>query len=54
MDKSYTIDKVSSFGAIDLKDKAGHVFRVNGHRLKHYYGEQMERKCALIPLGDPN
>ncbi|XP_050254823.1 uncharacterized protein LOC126700654 [Quercus robur] len=26
----YTIDKVSSFGAIDLTDKAGHIFRVNG------------------------
>ena len=50
----YTIDKVSSFGVIGLKDKVGHVFRVNGHKLKHYYGEQMERKCALIPLGDPN
>ena len=50
----YTIDNVSSFGAIDLKDKAGHIFRVNGQRLKHYYGEQVERKCALIPLRNPN
>ena len=50
----YTIDKVSSFGAIDLKDKARHIFRVNGQRLKHYYGEQLERNCAFIPLGDPN
>ena len=50
----YTIDKLSSFGAIDLKDKAGHMFRVNGQRLKHYYGEQVERNCAFIPLGDPN
>ena len=49
----YTIDKVSS-GAIDLKDKVGHIFRVNGQRLKHYYGEQVERNCAFIPLGDPN
>ena len=50
----YTIDKVSSFGAIDLTDKAGHIFRVNEQRLKHYYGEQVERNCAFIPLGDPN
>ena len=50
----YTIYKVSSFGAIDLTDKAGHIFRVNGQRLKHYYGEQVERNCAFIPLGDPN
>ena len=47
--------KVSSFGAIDLKDKAGHIFRVNGQRLKHYYyGDEVERNCALIALGDPN
>ncbi|KAL6321719.1 hypothetical protein AAG906_031231 [Vitis piasezkii] len=50
----YTINKVSSFGAIDLKDKTGNIFRVNGQRLKHYYGDQMERKCAFILLGDPN
>ena len=50
----YTIDKVSSFGAIDLKDKVGHIFRVNGKRLKHYYGEQVERNCAFIPLRDFN
>ena len=50
----YTIDNVSSFRAIDLKDKARHIFRVNGKRLKHYYGEQVERNCAFIPLGDPN
>ena len=50
----YTIDKVSSFGAIDLKDKTRHIFRVNGQRLKHYYGEQVERNSAFIPLGDPN
>ena len=50
----YTIDKVSSFGPIDLKDKAGYIFKVNGQSLKHYYGEQVERNCAFIPLGDPN
>ncbi|XP_041009394.1 uncharacterized protein LOC121253446 [Juglans microcarpa x Juglans regia] len=50
----YTVDKVSSFGAIDLKNKTENIFRVNGKRLKHYYGEQVERNCAFIPLGDPN
>ena len=50
----YIIDKVFPFGAIDLKDKTGNIFRVNGQRLKHYYGEQMERNYAFIPLGDPN
>ena len=50
----YTIHEVSSFGAVDLKDKTGNIFRVNGQRLKHYYGEQIERNYAFIPLGDPN
>ena len=50
----YTIHEVFSFGAVDLKDKTGNIFRVNGQRLKHYYGEQMERNYAFIPLGDPN
>ena len=51
----YTIEKVSSFGAINLKDKVGHIFKVNGQRLKHYYyGDEVERNCALIALGDPN
>ncbi|XP_042948598.1 uncharacterized protein LOC122281293, partial [Carya illinoinensis] len=31
----YTIHEAFSFGAVDLKDKAGNIFRVNGQRLKH-------------------
>ncbi|XP_068649452.1 uncharacterized protein [Aristolochia californica] len=50
----YTIYKVSSFGGIDLKDTTGNIFRVNDQRLKHYYGEQVERNYEFIPLGDPN
>ncbi|XP_068657876.1 uncharacterized protein [Aristolochia californica] len=50
----YTVDNVSTFEAIDLKDKTWNIFRVNGQRLKHYYGEHVERNCALVPLGDPN
>nr|XP_016460272.1 PREDICTED: uncharacterized protein LOC107783764 [Nicotiana tabacum] len=30
---------VTPFGAIDLKNKNGEVFRVNGHRVKHYLGK---------------
>ncbi|XP_070017649.1 uncharacterized protein [Nicotiana sylvestris] len=30
---------VKPFGALDLKNKNYEVFRVNGHRLKHYLGK---------------
>ncbi|XP_070004521.1 uncharacterized protein [Nicotiana sylvestris] len=30
---------ITPFGAIDLKNKNGEVFRVNGHRVKHYFGK---------------
>ncbi|XP_070007549.1 uncharacterized protein [Nicotiana sylvestris] len=30
---------VTPFGAFDLKNKNGEVFRVNGHRVKHYLGK---------------
>jgi len=30
---------VTPFGALDLKNKNGEVFRVNGHRVKHYLGK---------------
>ncbi|XP_070003175.1 uncharacterized protein [Nicotiana sylvestris] len=30
---------ITPYGAIDLKNKNGEVFRVNGHRVKHYLGK---------------
>ncbi|XP_070005418.1 uncharacterized protein [Nicotiana sylvestris] len=30
---------VTPFGALDLKNKTGEIFRVNGHRVKHYLGK---------------
>ncbi|XP_070005180.1 uncharacterized protein [Nicotiana sylvestris] len=30
---------VTSFGALDLKNKHGEIFRINGHRVKHYIGK---------------
>ncbi|XP_070025106.1 uncharacterized protein [Nicotiana sylvestris] len=30
---------VTSFGALDLRNKNGEVFRVNGHQVKHYLGK---------------
>jgi len=30
---------VTPFGALDLKNKNDEVYRVNGHRVKHYMGK---------------
>ncbi|XP_070003655.1 uncharacterized protein [Nicotiana sylvestris] len=35
----FEIVGVTSFGALDLKNKNNEVFRVDGHRLKHYLGK---------------
>ena len=40
------------FRAVELWDKNGQVFRVNGQWLKHYYGGE-ERKVGDIQLEDP-
>ncbi|XP_070023099.1 uncharacterized protein [Nicotiana sylvestris] len=36
---SFEIVGVTPFGALDLKNKNNEVFRVNGHRVKHYLGK---------------
>ncbi|XP_070007337.1 uncharacterized protein [Nicotiana sylvestris] len=34
----FEVVNVTPFGALDLKNKSDEVFRVNGHRIKHYLG----------------
>ena len=42
---------VTPFGAIDLKNKNGEVFRINGHSVKHYLGKfDDSHVVALINL----
>ncbi|XP_070029432.1 uncharacterized protein [Nicotiana sylvestris] len=42
---------VSPFGALDLKNKNSEIFRVNGHRVKHYLGKfDDSHVVALIHL----
>ena len=38
---SYTVISVTPFGTIGLKSDNGVEFKVNGHRLKHYHGEEL-------------
>ncbi|XP_075091647.1 uncharacterized protein LOC142171839 [Nicotiana tabacum] len=35
----FEIIGVTPFGALDLKKKNNEIFRVNGHRVKHYLGK---------------
>ncbi|XP_070035145.1 uncharacterized protein [Nicotiana tomentosiformis] len=39
---------VTSFGALDLKNKNNEVFRVNGHRVKHYLGKVGDGHVVVV------
>ncbi|XP_070048871.1 uncharacterized protein [Nicotiana tomentosiformis] len=39
---------VTPFGALDLKNKNDEVFRVNGHRVKHYLGKVCD--CHIVAV----
>ncbi|XP_062074941.1 uncharacterized protein LOC133778946 [Humulus lupulus] len=50
----FTIVKVYPFGAVEVReDQFGREFKVNGHRLKHYWGGEVDRKKTSITLEDP-
>ncbi|XP_061376041.1 uncharacterized protein LOC133318113 [Gastrolobium bilobum] len=49
----FKITKVHLHGAVDiLSEKDGRKFNVNGQRLKHYFGESIERAVISISLCD--
>ncbi|XP_030478276.1 uncharacterized protein LOC115695343 [Cannabis sativa] len=51
--RPFTINKVYHFGAIDVKEEQfGRVFKVNGQRLKHYIGGEVDRAKTSITLED--
>ncbi|GKB53174.1 reverse transcriptase domain-containing protein, partial [Tanacetum coccineum] len=39
--RPFTITKVFLYGTIELSQNSGPNFKVNGHRLKHYFGEDI-------------
>ncbi|KAL5546694.1 hypothetical protein UlMin_006381 [Ulmus minor] len=46
--------KIHPFGAVDLLDeKTGYEFKVNGQRIKHYWGEHLARMKVTTTLEDP-
>ncbi|XP_073031309.1 uncharacterized protein [Primulina eburnea] len=48
----FTVETVYPHGAIELKCNNGQTFKVNGQRVKHYFGSEV-RHMDNIPLGEP-
>ena len=46
----FTIVQASDFGAVELENKKGERFKVFGHRLKHYWGGEIDRQTTSISL----
>lgn len=49
----FVIESVFPHGAIELKCSDGRTFKVNGQRVKHYYGTEV-RNIDNIPLIEPH
>ncbi|KAL5572171.1 hypothetical protein UlMin_021768 [Ulmus minor] len=46
--------KIHPFGVVDLlEEKTGYKFKVNGQRIKHYWGEPLARMKVTTTLKDP-
>ncbi|XP_062085948.1 uncharacterized protein LOC133792057 [Humulus lupulus] len=51
---SFTVDKVCPFKAVDVReDQSGMEFKVNGQRMKHYWGGEVNREKTSITLEEP-
>ncbi|XP_020224155.1 uncharacterized protein LOC109806193 [Cajanus cajan] len=50
----FSIKSVKSYGTIELEDPAsGRTWLVNGQRLKHYLGGEVERLTTITHLKEP-
>ncbi|GKB08217.1 hypothetical protein Tco_0836501 [Tanacetum coccineum] len=47
----FTITKVFPYGTIELSQPDGPNFKVNGHRVKHYFGGDLPPKCKRSTKG---
>nr|GFB73658.1 reverse transcriptase domain-containing protein [Tanacetum cinerariifolium] len=43
----FTISQVYPYGTVELSQPDGPNFKVNGHRLKHYFGEDVPKLVVL-------
>ena len=49
----FIVHKVYSHGAVELKaEKSNRIFKVNGQRLKHYWGREIERQKQITHFND--
>ena len=46
----FTIVQAYDFGAVELENKKGERFKVFGHRLKHYWGGEIDPQTTSISL----
>ncbi|XP_070031699.1 uncharacterized protein [Nicotiana tomentosiformis] len=44
----FEVVSVTPFGSLDLKNKKDEVFRVNGHRVKHYLGNVSDGHVVAV------
>lgn len=47
------VHRIYAHGAVDLVDEQGHIFKVNGHRVKKFYdkdgpNEEVRASWALV------
>ncbi|XP_062085945.1 uncharacterized protein LOC133792055 [Humulus lupulus] len=49
----FAINKVYPYGAVEFRGNEGGEFKVNGQRLKHYWGGEVERNKTSLTLLDP-
>ncbi|GKE73564.1 hypothetical protein Tco_1535605 [Tanacetum coccineum] len=45
--KSFIIAHVFPYGTVELSQNSGPNFKVNGHRIKHYFGEDIPKLVIL-------
>ncbi|KAL5573651.1 hypothetical protein UlMin_023248 [Ulmus minor] len=49
----FRIAQIFPFGAVELEDeKSGRKFKVNGQRIKHYFGREVDRQQEAMSLRD--
>ncbi|XP_052198389.1 uncharacterized protein LOC127805674 [Diospyros lotus] len=50
----FEVINVSPYGAMEIRDLGTNMtFKVNGQRLKHYFGEPIDRQVSTITLSSP-
>ncbi|GJU39434.1 hypothetical protein Tco_1192391 [Tanacetum coccineum] len=50
----FTITKVFPYGTIELSQPDGPNFKVNGHRVKHYFGGDLPPKVRILQKSQEN